>query len=115
VRVYARTVETPVRESVQLRTEHAEVERLADRDVADADAYLRKDYTARYGSLGGRYEDYKPAYWYGHSLATDPHYAGRSWDDFETDARADWERRYPGNTWARMKAAVRHGWERVKH
>jgi uncharacterized protein (TIGR02271 family) len=180
VRVYAHTVETPVSESVQLRTEHAEVQRrpvdrpataadLADlkdrtlevRETAEQpvvqkrarvveevrvgktveqrteqvhdtvrsteveverlggrdfdDAYFRNDYASRFGNLGGRYEDYEPAYRYGHSLASDPRYAGRSWDDFEADARADWERRYPGSTWERMKAAVRHGWERVKH
>lgn len=184
VRVYARTVETPVSESVQLRAEHAEVERrpvnrpataadLADRKdrtievretaeqavvqktarvveevrvgktveqrteqvtdtlrstevevehipgstatgAFDAD-YYRNDFSTRFGAQGGRWEDYEPAYRYGHSLRTDPRYSGRNWDEFETDARRDWETRNPGSTWDRMKAAVRHGWERVKH
>ena len=182
VRVYARTVETPVSESVQLRAEHAqverrpvdrpataadladlkdrtlevretaeqavvqktarvveevrvgktveqrteqvhdtvrstevEVERLADRSFADHDSYFRQDHATRFGSQGGRYEDYEPAYRYGHTLAADPRYAGRGWDEVETQARADWDRRYPGNTWERMKAAVRQGWERTRH
>ena len=184
VRVYARTVETPVSESVQLRAERAEVERrpvdrpataadladLKDRTIEvretaeqavvqktarvveevrvgktveqrteqirdtvrstevevehipgsttvgafDSD-YYRNDYTTRFGSLGGRYEDYEPAYRYGHSLRSDPRYAGRSWDELEPDVRRDWEARNPGGVWERTKGAVRHAWERVKH
>ena len=184
LRVYARTVETPVSETVQLRQEHVQVERrpvdrpataadladLKDRTIEvretaeqaevaeaarvveevrvgktveqrteqisdtvrstevevehipgttatgafDAD-YYRNDFSTRFGAQGGRWEDYEPAYRYGHSLRSDPRYSGRNWDEFETDARRDWETRNPGGTWDRMKAAVRHGWERVKH
>jgi uncharacterized protein (TIGR02271 family) len=182
VRVYSRTVETPVSETVQLREEHAQVERRpVDRPATTADLadlkdrtievretaeqpvvqktarvveevrvgktveqrterisdtvrstevevenlpggrvgafdtdYYRNDFNTNLASLGGRYEDYEPAYRYGHSLRTDPRYAGRDWDTIEADVRRDWDTRYPGGTWDRMKAAVRHGWERVK-
>ncbi|WP_235970973.1 YsnF/AvaK domain-containing protein [Azohydromonas caseinilytica] len=183
VRVYSRTVETPVSETVQLREEHAQVERrpvdrpataadladLKDRTIEvvetaeqavvqktarvveevrvgktveqrteqvtdtvrstevevehipgtgtvgafDSD-YYRNDFNTRFAAEGGRYEDYEPAYRYGHSLRSDPRYADRSWDEFEADARRDYETRYPGGTWERMKAAVRRGWERTK-
>lgn len=181
VRVYSRIVETPVNESVQLRTEHAEVHRRpVDRPVTSADldalgdrtievvetaeravvskqarvveevsigksvdshteqisetlrstevevehlpgaedtmlsgddAY-RQHFTSRYGDTG-RYEDYAPAYQYGATLATDPRYAGRDWDAFESDARADWEGRNPGSGWERFKEAVKHAWHRA--
>jgi hypothetical protein len=78
----------------------------------DRDFY-RNDFNARFAAEGGRYEDYEPAYRYGHSLRNDPRYAGRNWEDFESDARADWESRNPGGTWDHMKAAVRRGWERM--
>jgi uncharacterized protein (TIGR02271 family) len=184
VRVYSRTVETPVSETVQLREEHAEVERrpvdrpataadladLKDRTIEvretseqavvqktarvveevrvgktveqrteqisdtvrstevevenlagsnrgvsafDSD-YYRNDFSTNFASLGGRYEDYEPAYRYGHTLRNDPRYADRDWSDIEADARRDYETRYPGGTWERMKAAVRRGWERTK-
>jgi uncharacterized protein (TIGR02271 family) len=184
VRVYARTVETPVSESVQLREEHAQVERrpvdrpataadladLKDRTIEvvetaeqavvqktarvveevrvgktveqrteqisdtlrstevevehipgstttgafDSD-YYRNDWQTNFGSTGGRYEDYEPAYRYGHTLRSDQRYSGRDWDAIEPDARRDWESRNPGGTWENMKSAVRRGWERVKH
>jgi hypothetical protein len=77
--------------------------------------YYRNDFNTNLASLGGRYEDYEPAYRYSHSLRTDPRYTDRDWDAIEADARRDWDTRYPGGTWDRMKAAVRRGWERVKY
>ncbi|WP_234484333.1 YsnF/AvaK domain-containing protein [Noviherbaspirillum pedocola] len=77
------------------------------------DTDWRSDYDSNYASLGGRYEDYQPAYQYGSTLASDNRYQGRSWDDIETNARSDWQTRYPGSDWNRFKAAVRHGWERM--
>jgi uncharacterized protein (TIGR02271 family) len=81
--------------------------------TGDYEDDFRSDYTTRYASQGGAYEDYAPAYRYGSTLASDSRYSGKSWDDIETHARSDWESRYPGETWDRAKAAVRHGWERV--
>lgn len=192
VRVYARVVEDHVRESLDLREEHARVERrpvdrpaseaelqglsertievdeIAERPVvqktarvveevvvgkevgtrradidetvrrteidvqqlpgdatagiagrrafADYDDDFRADWQTRYGAQGGRWEDYEPAYRYGHTMASDERYRGRDWDAVEADARSDWERRHSGETgtWDRMKASVRHAWERAK-
>lgn len=190
VRVYSRTVETPVHETVNLREEHATIERRpVDRPVSEADldalgdrtvevretaekavvnksarvveeveigkevtqrtetiddtvrhtevnvdrdsaetaargtafsrSYedfepdYRNDFQTRYGSQGGAYDDYAPAYRYGHSLAGDPRYQGRDWATIEPEARRDWEQRNPGSTWDRAKLAIRHGWEKV--
>jgi uncharacterized protein (TIGR02271 family) len=185
VRVYSRLVEEPVRESVQLREEHARVERRpVDRKATAADldaqertievtetqerpviektarvveevtigkevrqreetvqdtlrhtevevqndgasgrsqrrAYedyaddFRSDFTTRYGAQGGAYEEYEPAYRFGHSLRDDERYAGRSWDEVEIEAQRDWSTRYPDSPWQRFKDAVRHAWERV--
>lgn len=190
VRVYSRTVETPVQETVNLREEHATIERRpVDRPASPADldavgdktievqemgekavvnktarvveevevgkevsqrtetiqdtvrhtevqvergageersqdaqfsrsyedyeADYRNDFQTRYASLGGSYEDYAPAYRYGHTLASDPRYQGRDWSSIETEAERDWGQRNPEGTWERFKLAVRHGWERV--
>jgi stress response protein YsnF len=185
VRVYARTVEDQVHESLELREERARVERRpVDRAASEADfnalkdrtieveemverpvvqktarvveevvvgkdvrqktanvdetvrrtevevenlggdqrsrAYesfdkdFRSDFSTRFGSSGRQYEDYEPAYRFGHSLGSNPRYAGRDWDDVEADARTEWGRSNSGSTWEDMKAAVRHAWERVK-
>jgi len=178
VRVFSRTETRPFEEQVQLREEHAEIERRAvDRPATEADLkafeggsieiqetaerpvvsktarvveevtvgtqattrtetvsdQLRStvvdvqndtaagtDYRSHYqthlASLGGSYDDYAPAYQYGSTLRADPRYAGRSWDEVESDAQRDWSSRYPDSgtsAWERMKLAVRHGWESV--
>jgi hypothetical protein len=74
---------------------------------------FRSDYDARYAMQGGSYDDFDPAYRYGHALASDTRYDGRSWDEIEPEARAEWERRHPQSAWERFKSAVRHAWERA--
>jgi hypothetical protein len=74
---------------------------------------FRADYEARYAAPGGTYEDFDPAYRYGHALASDSRYVGRGWDAVEPEARAEWERRHPQSAWERFKGAVRHAWERA--
>ena len=55
--------------------------------------------------------DFDPAYRYGHALASDSRYDGRSWDEIEPEARAEWEQRHPQSAWERFKRAVRYAWE----
>jgi uncharacterized protein (TIGR02271 family) len=83
---------------------------------ADDDTYYRNDWQTNYGSLGGTYDDYAPAYRYGNEMRRDTRYQGRDWDDVETDLRSDWDTRYGSSgasTWEKMKAAVRSGWNRM--
>lgn len=60
-----------------------------------------------YGT-GRSYETY---YDYGVRLHDDPRYRNRSWDEFESDLRSDWETRYHDTPWEEFKAAVRRGWD----
>jgi len=79
------------------------------------DTYYRNHFDSNYGSAGGRYEDYAPAYGYGSTMAGNDQYRGRAWDDVEPSLRSDWETRNPGSTstWEKMKASVRHGWNKI--
>jgi hypothetical protein len=63
---------------------------------------------------GMTYDDFDPAYRYGHALASDLRFGGRGWDEIEPDARVEWERRHPRSAWERFKGAVRHAWERTR-
>jgi len=86
--------------------------------AAMGDDLYRSHWVDTYGSSGGRYEDYEPAYRYGAGLRSDQRYQGRDWDSIESDVRTDWESSHAGDTsstWERVKAAVRHGWERMTH
>jgi uncharacterized protein (TIGR02271 family) len=81
--------------------------------VTSENSDFRADYQQRYAATGDAYDTYLPAYQYGHSMASDPRYQGRSFEESEADLRADYGRRYPDGTWERTKDAVRVGWERM--
>jgi uncharacterized protein (TIGR02271 family) len=102
---------TTRRENVRDTVRHTEVdvERL---NVEDGNDY-RADWESRYASEGGSYDDYRPAYEYGSSSASDPRYQGRSWSDAEEALRTDYMRKNPNSNWDRAKGAVRYGWEKV--
>ncbi|KFC68289.1 hypothetical protein [Massilia sp. LC238] len=91
-------------------------DRMTDDD--DNDREYRSHWNATYStsSDAGSYDDYKPAYAYGSSMAQDPKYRGRQWGEVENDLRTDWDTRYGSggqSTWEKMKSAVRHGWDRM--
>jgi uncharacterized protein (TIGR02271 family) len=100
-----------------VRHTEVEVEQLGARGTLGDEDYYRRHWTSNFGSSGGTYEDYAPAYTYGSEMRSSERYRGRDWSDAESDLRSDWERRYPGesgaSSWERFKAAVRHGWDRM--
>lgn len=101
-----------------LRRTDVEVEQLgaqegAGRTMAMDDSDYRKHWQTAYGSTGGRYEDYAPAYSYGSQLAGDQRYTGHRWNEIEPEVRRDWESRNPGSAWEKAKDAVRYSWEKV--
>jgi hypothetical protein len=79
----------------------------------DRTSLWRNDWQTNYASSGGSWEEYEPAYRYGHRLSSDDRYRGRDWDTIEPEVRRDWEGRYPGSTWERFKSAVRRGWDNM--
>jgi uncharacterized protein (TIGR02271 family) len=84
-----------------------------DTDWNRYDADFRSNWHTTYGSRGGTYDDYMPAYRSGFTYANDPRYANREWNDVEMDLRRDWDTRGEG-TWEEVKDAVRYGWDRVR-
>ncbi len=79
-------------------------------DLADD---FRSDYQAQYALQGSTYDDFDPAYRYGHALASETRYDGRTWDEIEPEARSEWERRHPQSGWELFKRAVQHAWART--
>jgi uncharacterized protein (TIGR02271 family) len=79
----------------------------------DDDSDFRSHWQSNFGSSGGRYEDYAPAYSYGSTLAGSDSYRNRNWDEMEPQVRSDWESSHPGSTWDKVKDAVRYGAQRV--
>ncbi|UQV46298.1 hypothetical protein KIV45_04560 [Janthinobacterium lividum] len=79
----------------------------------DDEQYYRNHWSSQYASSGARFDDYDPAYRYGHSMAGSNSYRGQSWEQVELELRSNWEHTYPQSAWDDFKAAVKHGWERV--
>ncbi len=77
------------------------------------DDYYRQHFNSTYGATGDTYETYAPAYRYGQTLAGDPRYAGRSFEDVEPQLRSEYSSRYPNSKWDQMKDSVRYGWNRL--
>jgi uncharacterized protein (TIGR02271 family) len=100
-----------VRDTVR-RTE-VDVDQL-DEDFRTYDTTFRNHFQSNFGSRGYTYEQYEPAYRYGHTLASDPRYQGRDWNAIESDARTHWSQNYQDSPWDDFKDAIRHGWQRVK-
>jgi uncharacterized protein (TIGR02271 family) len=100
-------------EQIHDTVRHTEVE--VERLGADDD-YYRTHFQSNYGTAGGTYDDYAPAYRYGSQMRGDSRYSNRQWNDVEGELRTDWETRnsgLTGSTWENMKAAVRQGWDRM--
>ena len=58
------------------------------------------------------YDQVKPVYRYGHSLARE--HRTSDWNVVENDARRRWEERNPG-TWDKFRNAARYAWDRARH
>jgi hypothetical protein len=80
----------------------------------DVERY-RRHFEAHYAGEGHSFDDYDPAYRYGHELARNDAYQGKDWTAVAPHARQAWEARQPGqaSTWDRFKDAIRHGWETI--
>jgi len=82
----------------------------------DFDASIfRIHYQSNYANGGRTFEQYQPAYQYGYTLANDPRYSGRNWNDIEADARTSWTQNNKGSAWEDFKDAVRYSWESAKN
>jgi len=100
--------------SATVRREEARIEREGDVDVRgwnEAMPRYRDRFQSRYGSTGGRWEDYEPTYRYGYEMRSRPEYRGRSFNEVEPSLRSDWERTYPETPWDRAREGLRDSWE----
>jgi hypothetical protein len=72
-------------------------------------------YTTHYANTNFTFDDYKPGYHYGYTLATNPRYRSYStWAELEPEARREWNTQYQDSAWENFKDSVRYGWEKVK-
>ena len=77
------------------------------------DEYFRSHWEKNLSYTGGTYQEFDPAYRYGESMAGNPGYRDKPWDDAEPDLQSTWQSTYPQSSWDKFKAAVKTGWEKV--
>ncbi|TFW13304.1 hypothetical protein [Duganella callida] len=75
------------------------------------DDYFRSHWEKTY--TGGTFQEYDPAYRHGESLAGNPGYRDKEWNDVEPELRSTWEAQNPQSSWDKFKDAVKHGWDRI--
>ncbi len=73
---------------------------------------FRTDWQQKHQARGFTYDQYKPAYRFGHDIRTQGHFGGSNWNEVEPNAKSTWEQKNPG-TWEHFKDAVRHAWEKA--
>lgn len=106
---YTETVEGTVRRT------NIEVEGIdAEHDAFEThETVFRKYHDETYGDSEYTYNQYRPAYRYGYTLATYPEYRDAEWVEIESDARRRWEADND-STWDDIKDAVHHSWLEVR-
>jgi len=116
--------EIKLRKDIEQRTENVKgTVRKMDVDVQQLGSRGREfdssEYRPHYEQLGVKddagfdYDQYEPAYKFGHEMREDSRFTGDKWEEVEPKARDAWEAKNP-NTWERFKASVRHAWDRMK-
>lgn len=91
--------------------------RRTDVKVSEFDNDFQTDYKTRFsgGQFAGRnYNEFQPAYHYGHELANDTRYSNSDWTGVENNARGEWATRNSTHKWDDVKDAVRYGYDRTR-
>jgi hypothetical protein len=83
-----------------------------DDDDADVE-YFRSHWEKTLSYSGGTYQEFDPAYRYGESMAGNPGYRDKPWDEAEPALRGEWQASNPESSWDKFKAAVKAGWDKV--
>jgi len=87
---------------------------LAGGRLEPPDDAFRRHFEMHYGDRGFDFDTYLPSYRYGYTLASDARYRNRAWEEFEAEARRDWESVYHGE-WSTHREFVRYGFSGVGH
>lgn len=81
------------------------------------EGYWRENYKNRpYFRAGRNYSDYQPAYKYGWESASRNDYAGKKFEDVESDLERNWDkaRGTSSTAWNESREATRDAWNRVR-
>lgn len=75
--------------------------------------HFREHYTGNFAEHGG-YDEYSPAYRYGHAFGASEQYADFSYDEVEPALRHSYEAQYGSGTFDRYRDAARYGFDSTR-
>jgi len=78
-----------------------------ERSFDSNESIFREHYQGNYANLGS-FDDYSPAYRYGHAFGTSNRYSNRSFDEIEPELRASYESQYGNSIFGPYREAARH-------
>lgn len=104
--VNKRSSERP--ETITDKVRHTEVE--VDRGGDDRAEGWKRHFKSSIRRDNERFEDFEPAYRFGHSRASSDAFANQSWDAARHNLQSAWGREHGASTWKRYEPAVRHGY-----
>ena len=104
MRIYPRDTGTPNQDSLNI---------LRGDETDDDAVYFRTHWEKTMSYGGNTYQEFDPAYRYGESMAGNPGYKDKPWEEVEPELRSNWESKHAQSSWEKFKEAVRTGWERV--
>src|SRR5205807_2755486 len=90
-------------------------------DWADVATTYRAEWQAHYPTSGARWEDFEPAFRYGHEMAQAPRFRGREWSEMEPELRqnyATWTEQhgyhFDDTDWDRMREHTHEAMDRSR-
>jgi uncharacterized protein (TIGR02271 family) len=105
--------DTVRRKDVEVEPISGQADYRSDMGFDEYEPMFRSHYETTFSQTGRTYDEFRPAYNYGYTLANDPRYRNRDWNTFEMDARRDWETRYADSPWEDVKDTIRNAWSTV--
>jgi uncharacterized protein (TIGR02271 family) len=97
-----------------LRRQDVQIEEIpAVRSFSEYEGDFRSFIKDKLADKGVTFETLKPAFSFGHSLATREPFRSSPWNAVEADAKRIWEEKNPG-TWDQNRAVVHYAWEKVR-
>jgi len=93
---------------------HVDVERIGGTTTNTFDDdYYRGHFQSNLGTSGGTYDSYRPAYQFGHTMASDQRFAGRDFASAENDIRTHYETQNPGQ-YSGHRNAIQAAYDRAR-
>ena len=97
-----------------LRRQDVEIEEIPSlRSIEEYESDFRSFYDKNLTNSGVTYENLKPAFKFGYSLATREPFRSSPWSAVEADSRRIWEEKNPG-TWDQNAPVIKYAWEKVR-